>query len=66
MVQQTNWPALDSEACRDTVTTLHLYTQVVGKVQLALSPSMRAGPRRHCASRLAASRRSSCGRAIAP
>ena len=40
MAQQTNWPALDSKACHETVTTLHLCTQVVGKVQLALSPSM--------------------------
>lgn len=39
MAQQTTWPALDSEACRDTIATLHLYAQVIGKVQLALSPS---------------------------
>ena len=40
MAQQTTWPALDSAACLDTLTTLHLYTQVVGKVQLALTPSL--------------------------
>ena len=40
MAQQTIWPALDFEACRDTLTTLHLATQVIGKVQLALTPSL--------------------------
>ena len=40
MAQQTTWPALDSVACRDTIATLHLYTQVIGKVQLALTPSL--------------------------
>jgi hypothetical protein len=39
MAQQTTWPALDPEACRDTIATLHLYVQVIGKVQLALSPA---------------------------
>ena len=39
MAQQTTWPALDSQACRDTIATLHLYVQVIGKVQLALSPA---------------------------
>jgi Family of unknown function (DUF5996) len=39
MAQQTTWPALDPEACRDTIATLHLYAQVIGKVQLALSPA---------------------------
>jgi hypothetical protein len=40
MAQQTTWPALDFGACRDTLTTLHLSTQVIGKVQLALTPSL--------------------------
>ncbi len=40
MAQQTTWPALDSGACRDTLTTFHLCAQVVGKVQLVLIPSM--------------------------
>jgi len=39
MAQQTMWPALDLEGCRDTLATLHLYAQVIGKVQLALTPS---------------------------
>ncbi len=34
------WPALDHEECRPTWTTLHRYSQVVGKVQLALTPSL--------------------------
>ncbi len=38
MAQQTPWPALELEGCRDTLTTLHLYAQVIGKVQLALTP----------------------------
>ena len=40
MAQQTTWPALDSGACRDTLTTLHLSAQVIGKLQLALTPSL--------------------------
>jgi len=32
------WPALDYAAGRDTLTTLHLWSQIVGKVRLALSP----------------------------
>jgi uncharacterized protein DUF5996 len=32
------WPALPYEAWRDTCQTLHLWTQVVGKVRLELSP----------------------------
>jgi hypothetical protein len=39
MAQQTIWPALDPGACRDTIATLHLYVQVIGKIQLALSPA---------------------------
>ena len=38
MAQQTPWPALEFEGCRDTLTTLQLYAQVIGKVQLALTP----------------------------
>ncbi len=40
MTSQTTWPALDSAGCRETLTTLHLYAQIIGKVQLALSPTM--------------------------
>ncbi|HYP53307.1 MAG TPA: DUF5996 family protein, partial [Pyrinomonadaceae bacterium] len=32
------WPALPLEGWRDTYATLHMWTQVVGKVRLALSP----------------------------
>src|ERR1035438_8143975 len=40
MASQTIWPALDGEGCHETLTTLHLSTQIIGKVQLALSPTM--------------------------
>jgi hypothetical protein len=32
------WPPLSYPAWRDTATTLHLWTQIVGKVRLALTP----------------------------
>ena len=32
------WPALPLEAWRDTCETLHMWTQIVGKVRLVLSP----------------------------
>lgn len=32
------WPALEYEAWRDTLETLHLWTQIVGKVRLVQSP----------------------------
>jgi hypothetical protein len=32
------WPALSYPGWRDTATTLHLWTQIVGKVRLALTP----------------------------
>ena len=32
------WPELSYDAWRETCTTLHLWTQVVGKVRLALAP----------------------------
>jgi hypothetical protein len=32
------WPALPYEDWRETLDTLHMYTQVIGKVRLALSP----------------------------
>src|SRR5947199_6226156 len=35
-----NWPALPFEAWRHTCETLHLWTQIVGKVKLELSPSV--------------------------
>jgi hypothetical protein len=33
-----NWPALPYEAWRDTCQTLHMWTQIVGKVRMELSP----------------------------
>src|SRR5438128_294048 len=38
-----DWPALEYAASRDTLSTLQLWTQVVGKVRLALSPWMNHG-----------------------
>jgi hypothetical protein len=35
---QDAWPELPLEAWQDTYATLHLWTQIVGKVRLALSP----------------------------
>src|SRR5678810_1200427 len=32
------WPALDYSAWKDTCETLHMWTQVVGKIRLALAP----------------------------
>ena len=34
----TDWPALPAAAWRDTRATLHLWTQVVGKIRLARTP----------------------------
>jgi hypothetical protein len=36
----TSWPELDLAAWRDTYATLQLYTQIVGKIRLALTPKM--------------------------
>ena len=33
-----SWPELPLEAWQDTYATLHMWTQIVGKVRLALSP----------------------------
>ena len=38
IASQTPWPELPLAAWQDTYSTLHLWTQVVGKVRLALSP----------------------------
>src|SRR5437879_11477156 len=32
------WPSLPLEAWRDTYATLHMWTQVIGKIRLALAP----------------------------
>jgi len=37
-MDDVNWPALVLEAWEPTRSTLHMWTQVVGKVRLALSP----------------------------
>jgi hypothetical protein len=34
------WPELPRDAWRDTYATLHMWTQIVGKVRLALSPKL--------------------------
>ena len=36
--QPESWPALPLDAWQDTCDTLHMWTQIVGKVRLALSP----------------------------
>jgi hypothetical protein len=33
-----SWPALPLEAWKDTYATLHMWTQIVGKVRLVLCP----------------------------
>ena len=35
---ENQWPELPLEAWRDTYATLHMWTQIVGKVRLALAP----------------------------
>ena len=34
------WPELDGATCAATLATLHLHTQIIGKVQLALRPPL--------------------------
>lgn len=38
MDQSIRWPALPVDAWQDTYATLHLWTQIIGKIRLALSP----------------------------
>jgi hypothetical protein len=38
--EQELWPELPLEAWRDTYATLHMWTQIVGKVRLALTPKI--------------------------
>ena len=38
--EQDPWPELPLEAWQDTYATLHIWTQIVGKVRLALSPNI--------------------------
>jgi Family of unknown function (DUF5996) len=40
MNQSDRWPALPLAAWKDTYATLHMWTQIVGKVRLALSPNI--------------------------
>ena len=36
--RETSWPALPLDAWRDTYATLHMWTQIVGKIRLRLTP----------------------------
>ena len=38
MDRAERWPALPYEAWKETCETLHMWTQIVGKVRMALSP----------------------------
>lgn len=33
-----NWPVLDFDKLKDTITTVHLWTQIIGKIRLSKSP----------------------------
>jgi uncharacterized protein DUF5996 len=37
-LSQTNWPPLPLDGWRDTYATLHMWSQIVGKIALALTP----------------------------
>jgi Family of unknown function (DUF5996) len=37
-ITETSWPELPTEDWRDTYATLHLWTQIVGKIRLARTP----------------------------
>jgi len=43
MNETTLWPSLPYDSWRDTCTTLHLWSQVVGKVRLATTPWLNHG-----------------------
>ncbi len=38
--EQEMWPELPLEVWKDTYATLHMWTQIVGKVRLALTPNI--------------------------
>ncbi|MFZ0617202.1 MAG: DUF5996 family protein, partial [Candidatus Acidiferrales bacterium] len=40
MQHEERWPELRFENWKDTYATLHMWTQIVGKVRLALSPNV--------------------------
>jgi hypothetical protein len=42
-VSDERWPSLPSEAWKDTYATLHLWSQVVGKIALAQAPPLNHG-----------------------
>jgi hypothetical protein len=42
-MSEDRWPALPYDAWKDTYATLHMWTQIVGKIALALAP-----PLNHC------------------
>jgi hypothetical protein len=48
------WPALPLAAWADTYATLHMWTQIVGKIRLKLSPRPTIGGRYLCTSPRAA------------
>jgi len=52
---QNSWPELPLEAWQDTYDTLHMWTQIVGKVRLALSLVSITGGKLRCMSTPAAS-----------
>src|SRR5258708_635064 len=35
-----NWPALPLAEWQDTYTTLHMWTQIIGKIRMTLSPPL--------------------------
>ncbi len=37
-MKELRWPALPLAEWKDTYATLHMWTQIVGKIRLALSP----------------------------
>ena len=37
-LQSENWPDLPYEAWKDTCATLHMYTQIVGKIRMSYTP----------------------------
>ena len=39
-VEAETWPALPLEAWKDTLDTLHMWTQIVGKIRLKLAPHL--------------------------
>ena len=45
-----SWPALNYPDWRDTAATIQLWTQIVGKVRLALSPWLNHGWQVRCMS----------------